>query len=171
MTDDVDAAVAEAFDRHDAYEATENGYRVTTAAFEGYVTTVGSDGDATSYSLSVRVPTLDAATADPVGAAVADGWFETLQRRLAEAPKSTRVDVSLDAFGLRTEDDEVVAIFKFELDNTQVAADVAKTFTEYVEGTYVEGVVPGYDYEGVVADLLGNAASGEGEGERGGTPL
>ena len=47
--------------------------------------------------------------------------------------------------------------------------DVAKTFVEYVEGTYVEGVVPGYDYRPPVSDLLSQA--GQGDGERGGTPL
>ncbi|MEF8975818.1 MAG: DUF5813 family protein, partial [Halapricum sp.] len=44
-------------------------------------------------------------------------------------------------------------------------------FVEYVEGTYVEGAVPGYDYEPPVADLLNQAQSGGSQGDRGGTPL
>jgi ATP phosphoribosyltransferase len=33
------------------------------------------------------------------------------------------------------------------------AADIAKAFVEYVEGTYVEGVIPGYEYADPVAGL------------------
>jgi len=170
MTEE-DGDVARAFEAHEAYEPTDDGFRVTTSAFEGTVTVRDGDSGTPSYTLAVRAPTLDAATADQVGPTVADGWFETLQRRLSEAPKSTRVDLTLDAFGLRTEEDDVIAVFEFSLADPNTAAAVAKTFVEYVEGTYVEGVVPGYDYEGVVADLLGRAASGEGGTERGGTPL
>jgi len=47
------------------------------------------------------------------------------------------------------------------------AADIATAFAEFVEGTYVEGVVPGYEYEPPVADLLAQAS----QGEKGGTPL
>jgi hypothetical protein len=171
MNDEQDAAVAATFDRRDAFEPVDEGYRVTTAAFEGTVSTTVGDDEKTTYTLTVRAPTLDAATRDYVGSTVSDGWFETLQRRLAEAPKATRVGVELEELGVRVEDDEVLAVFSYVLDDPRTAADVAKTFTEYVEGTYVEGVVPGYDYEGVVANLLGRAASGEGEGDRGGTPL
>jgi len=170
MTEQRDAAIEAAFANHDAFEARAEGYRVRTTAFDGAVR-IHEGGDASSYVLTVRAPTLSAATADQVGPTVADGWFETLKRRLAEAPTSTRVEVALDAFGLRSEDEEVVAVFECSVADPHTAAAVAKTFTEYVEGTYVEGVVPGYEYEGVVAELLGRAASGQGEGDQGGTPL
>jgi len=64
-----------------------------------------------------------------------------------------------------------VTTYEFTLGSADRAADVAKAFVEYVEGTYVEGIVPGYSYEGKVADLVSDASSGGGDGEVGGTPL
>jgi hypothetical protein len=106
-----------------------------------------------------------------VGDAVAEGWFETLELRLEDAPKATRATVDLDEFTVERDGDDVVTTYAFTLGDADRAADVAKAFVEYVEGTYVEGIVPGYNYEGKVADLVSDAASGGGEGEVGGTPL
>jgi len=102
---------------------------------------------------------------------VRDGWLETLERRLEDAPKSTRVAVDLDEYTVEADDEAVVVTYRFSLGGEREAADVAKTFVEYVEGTYVEGIVPGYEYVGVVADLVSAASTGGSEGSRGGTPL
>jgi hypothetical protein len=69
------------------------------------------------------------------------------------------------------ENEEVVVTYRFSMGGAGQAADVAKAFVEYVEGTYVEGVIPGYEYVGPVAELLNSASSGASEGSRGGTPL
>lgn len=167
----IPAAVAAAFDDREAFVAGGDGYAVETTSFDGYVTaTEGTDWQ-TEYDVTVRAPTLDAATADEVGDAVRSGWFETLERRLADAPKATRVAVDLDGFSLERSDEEVVVTYQFSLGGEREAADVAKAFVEYVEGTYVEGIVPGYEYVGVVAELVQSASSGGSEGTRGGTPL
>ena len=146
-------------------------YRVTTTTFEATVGLPEPSSDEPEYSVVVRTPTLEAATNDAVGPAVAVGWFETFQKRLGDAPGATRHDVSLAAFGVAEDGDTVVVRYEFVEENPAVAADVAKTFTEYVEGTYVEGVVPGYEYDGAVADLIGQAAAQGSQGEAGGTPL
>ena len=161
-----------AFGGHEAFERDEDGYEVTTTRFRGRVTAAETDDWALAYTLTVRAPMLSTATEDDeeVGEAVENGWFDTFERRLADAPKATRVAVELDELTLREVDGHAVAEFEFTFGNADRAPDVAKTFAEYVEGTYVEGVVPGYEYTGAVADLLGKAASGTG-GERGGTPL
>jgi hypothetical protein len=171
MTDEIPERAERAFEGHDAFERDGDGYRVTTTRFDGHVTADETDDWALAYRLVVRMPMLSAAVDGDVGDAVEGGWFDTLERRLGDAPSVTRADVDLDAVTLTEDADEAVAAFEFEFGNADRAPDVAKAFAEYVEGTYVEGVVPGYDYEGVVADLMGKAASQGDDGGRGGTPL
>jgi hypothetical protein len=170
MTDDIPESVERAFEYHDAYEREGDAFLVQTAAFEGRVTAVDGPDYFSAYTVTVRVPTLDAASAEDVGAAVEDGWFETLERRLEDASKATRADVELTTYDVERDGEDVYVTYGFEWGNADRAAEIAKTFVEYVEGTYVEGVVPGYEYEGDVADLLGSASQ-RGEGNRGGTPL
>jgi hypothetical protein len=169
MTEETPPAAAQAFEDHEAFERAEDGFRVTTTAFDATVTASDADGPRLRYTVTVSTPMLRAATGDDVGDAVEDGWFDTFERRLADAPQATRATVDLDEVTLSEEGDRAVARLAFTLGSPDQAADVAKTFVEYVEGTYVEGVVPGYDYEPPVADLLAEAS--QGDGERGGTPL
>ena len=168
---DVPDDVADVFDARDVFVPGGSGYVVETTSFEGHVTASAGEKWRTDYEVTVRAPTLQAATADEVGPAVHDGWFETLERRLEDAPKATRVAVDLDEYTVERDDEEVVITYRFSLGGERQAADVAKAFVEYVEGTYVEGIVPGYEYVGVVADLMSAASSGGSEGSRGGTPL
>jgi hypothetical protein len=168
---EVPSDVADVFDRRDAFVASQDGYAVDSTRFSGFVTASEGEKWKTDYEVTVRAPTLQAATAGEVGEAVADGWFETLERRLEDAPKSTRASVDLDEYTVERDGEEVVVTFRFSLGNEHQAADVAKAFVEYVEGTYVEGIIPGYDYVGVVAELMDSASTGGSEGTRGGTPL
>lgn len=170
MTDEIPERAAKTFDGHDAFERDGDGFRVTTIRFEGDVTAADTDDWALEYTLTVRAPMLSSATADEVGDAVESGWFDTYERRLEDAPMATRADVELDDLTVTEEDGEAVAEFKFEYGNADHAPEVAKAIAEYVEGTYVEGAVPGYEYEGAVADLLGEASSA-GQGQGTGTPL
>jgi len=186
MTADAPDAARDALAGHETFEATGAGdgtWTVDATAFEATVTVSadGADDGATRYEVAVRVPSLDAATADQVGDAVRSGWFETLRRRLADAPKATRAEVSLADFALRDagpgDDDtavgpdgaaaDLVVAYTFKPETPAQGPPVAKTFVEYVEGTYVESVVPGYEYRGAVAGLLEAASQGEGTG----TPL
>ena len=80
---------------------------------------------------------------------------------------ATRSDIDLETFDVERDGEDVYVTYGFEWDDPGRAADIAKTLVEYVEGTYVEGVIPGYEYESPVADLLDRASQGEG----GGTPL
>jgi hypothetical protein len=165
-------SAARAFGRHDAFERLDDAaFELTTSAFGGRVTAAETDSHRLTYTVTVSVPTLEAATADEVGDAVAGGWLDTLERRLEDVPQSTRADVDLAGFDVEADGAEVFVTFQFAWGNADRAAGIAKTFAEYVEGTYVESVVPGYSYEGTVASLLSSASQG-GDGEtRGGTPL
>jgi hypothetical protein len=169
MTERIPERVAEAFGGHDAFERENGAFVVTTTRFEGRVTASDTDDWAYEYTLTVRAPTLSTAVeGESVGPAVEDGWFDTFERRLADAPKSTRADVDLGEFSLTEEGGDAVATFTFEYGNSDRAPEVVKAFAEYVEGTYAEGVVPGYDYGGVVAEMLDEASSHD---DRSGTPL
>jgi len=172
MTASMPSEAVDAFESHDAYEEGEAGYTVETTAFEGAVTAAEADAEwALTYTVTIDVPTLSAAVDGDVGPALAEGWLDTFERRLADAPKATRASVDIEAFTVTAEAETVTIEYRFTLGNPDQAADVAKTFVEYAEGTYVEGVVPGYDYLPPVSRLLEDAQSGGAEGERGGTPL
>lgn len=171
----------EAFGRHDGFRSVdgEDGrFRIETVTFVATVTVeppADEDAGSATYRLTVRVPTLDAAVEEDVGPAVQNGWFETFALRLEDAPGAVRD--SVDLLDLQVREDagqgEVVATFEFAVSSTDRAPAVAKAFAEYAEGTYVEGVVPGYSYRGRVADLLSRARQGDagGEGDSGPMPL
>jgi hypothetical protein len=163
-----------AFAAHDAYERDGDAFVLTTVAFDARVTAAETDDWALAYTVTVRAPMLSAAVtedSEPVGPAVEQGWFETYERRLEDAPKATRVDLELDGYAVTEAGEEAVARFEFTHGNADLAPNVAKALCEYAEGTYVEGVVPGYEYGGVVADLVGRARDTGGDGERGPMPL
>lgn len=168
MTDQMPTDAAEAFDSHDAYEPATDSATLTTTAFEGTVTAGEATEEwANAYTVTVRAPTLAAATAGDVPEIIRTDWFETLERRLERAPTATRANVDLTEFTVERDGDRVRVEYGFEWGSPKKATEIAKTFAEYVEGTYVEGIVPGYDYEPPVSSLLASASqSGES-----GTPL
>jgi len=166
MSSDMPESVASAFETHGAFEPGDGGYVLTTTVFETRVS-AAAEGPGARYTVTVRVPTLDTATVEEIGDVLGESWQETMTRRLEEAPKSTRARVDLDEFGVEAAGDELRIEYAFTWGNPTRAVEIAKTFAEYVEGTYVEGIVPGYDYEPPVSSLLADASqSGEG-----GTPL
>ncbi|MEF8812636.1 MAG: DUF5813 family protein [Halovenus sp.] len=152
---------------HEAFERAADGFTVTTVPFENRVTVTDGERPRLDYTVRVTVPTLQAATADEVGDAVAAGWLDTLERRLEDAPKATRARVEMTDFGVEQVGDSVTVTYTFTSTIPDQAAGIAKTFVEYVEGTYVEGIVPGYEYEPPVSDLLADAS----QTGSGGTPL
>jgi hypothetical protein len=157
-----------AFAAHDAFEPDGDGVELTTTAFEGRVTATETDDWAIRYTVTVRAPMLSTAVEGPVGPAVEDGWFDTFALRLADAPGAVRASVDLDDLDVFEEDGDAVAVFTFTWGNADRAPAIAKALAEYVEGTYMEGIVPGYDYREPVASMLSQASQGE---SRGGTPL
>ena len=166
MSDDLPAEVATAFDDNDSLTIRKGSGVVTTTTFEGTVTADTRESP-TAYTVTVVVPTIESATGGAVGEAVAADWFRTLRRRLKDATTATRADIELDSFRVETREGSVHVEYSFSDDSPARAADIAAVFAEFVEGTYVEGIVPGYEYESPVADLLSQAS----QGEKGGTPL
>lgn len=167
MTDDtaLPERAARAFERHDAFERNGEWFELTTTGFDGRVTAATTDGAAIAYTVEVRAPMLSTAVSGTVGAAVEDGWFETYELRLEDAPMAVRGSLTLDEQRVFEETGEAVAIFEFELENADRAPDASKAIVEFVEGTYVEGVIPGYDYVPPVSPLLSEALRAGGGGD------
>jgi hypothetical protein len=167
MSEDAPEKFVRAFDAHDAFERDGEGFVVTTSTFGGRVTASETDDWALAYTLTVRVPTLSAAAEEAVGPAVEEGWFDTFALRLEDAPGAVRQDISLEDLTVERVADEAVATFAFEWDNADHVPRMAKAMAEYVEGTYVEGIVPGYEYGPPVTGLLSSARSSGGDGGSG----
>lgn len=173
MTDELPERAVRAFDAHDAFErGDDEWFELQTTRFDGRVTATETDEWALAYTLEVRAPMLSAATEDEVGDAVEAGWFETYELRLEDAPMAVREDVELEEQRVIEEAGDAVAIFGFRWGNADRAPDIAKAMAEFVEGTYVEGIVPGYEYEQPVADIISRARQTSGDdGGRGPMPL
>jgi hypothetical protein len=160
MTDD-------AFATHDAYESQEGKYALTTTPFDGHVA-----AEDEFYRVTVTMPRLDAATDEPVDEVVEEGWFETLSLRLADAAGATRAGIDVTEPTVERRGEAVVIEWELAHDDSARVAAAAKALIEYAEGTYVEGIVPGYSYQSPVADLIARARTeGDGEDERGPMPL
>jgi hypothetical protein len=161
-----------AFGTHDAYERNGDAFVLTTTRFDGRVTAAEHESHdwKLRYNVTVRAPMLSTVANDQVGPAVEEGWFETYERRLEDAAGAVRESVDVDDEVFES-DGDAVAVFEFEWADADRAAEIAKALVEYAEGTYVEGVVPGYEYGDPVASMLSQATQGEGDGSRGGTPL
>lgn len=176
MTDeDLPDAAAQAFDAHDAYEPAPDGYRIETTRFDATLTASddAEPGWALRYELTVRAPMLSEAVAEDaeeqVGPAVEAGWLDTLERRVADAPGAVRDSVDPEV-EVRERAGEAVVTYTFEWGDASRAADIAKAFAEFVEGTYMEGIVPGYDYGPPVSEMLASARSAGGD-EGSGDPM
>jgi hypothetical protein len=173
MTDVPDRFVR-AFEAHEAFErAGSEAFGLTTMRLDARVTAAETDDWDLRYTLTVRAPMLSTAVVgEAVGSAVEDGWFDTYELRLEDAAGAVRQDVDVEEYTVEERDGEAVATFEFEWGNADRAPDIAKAIAEYAEGTYVEGVVPGYEYGPPVSDLLSSARqSDEGEGSSGPMPL
>lgn len=165
MTDELPDRAVRAFEAHDAFERDGRWFEVTTTKFDGRVTAEPTDDWELAYTLEVRAPMLSAVTEGHVGSAVEDGWFETYELRVEDSHMAVRQDIEFDDYRVFEEADEAVAVFEFEWGNADHVPDMTKAMTEYVEGTYMEGVVPGYDYTQPVSEMLAKARQdGQGGG-------
>lgn len=122
------------------YEASPKGFVVTTATFDAYVA-VG----ATSVTVTVELPTLDAAVVgETVADVVEDGWFDTFRRRVVDVDGITPAEIDEPTVERRGE--TVIVETSVSVRDGHAAGD-ALAFVNFVEGTWFGGIVPGYDYE------------------------
>lgn len=163
MTDDADDAAPDvpervrvAADRAAAFEpAGEEGYRVTTVELDAVVRPEGVDP--TTFAVTVSAPRLAAVVeGEAVPDVVEDGWFETFDRRLDGVDSALAADHDLSPAATLAGEDVLATATFADADVERGLAD-AKALVEFVEGTYVQGAVPGYEYGEPLATLRGRA--------------
>ena len=156
MPDRVDAA-ARALATHGSFERDGDAFVATSTPFDATVTLAAADG-AVRYDVAVVLPTLDAVVADEtVADVVADGWYETLERRLEDVDGALRASAGAPAVERDEAAGEVTVRAAFRSTRPDHGADDAAALVGYIEGTYLEGVIPGYAYREPVAGLLERA--------------
>lgn len=128
------------------------------------------------FDVTVRVPTLDDVVEERVDPVVHEGWLDTFELRLEDLDGATKSDVDSPAVSLDATTEEVVVDARFETAVPSRGVADIRAVVQYVEGTYMEGVIPGYDYREPVAGMLKRAAENSGVDSDvgvgpGGTPL
>ena len=167
--------VARAFRQHPSFETVDDEFEVTFTPLGGVVT-IGEEsaGDAAEYRVVVTAPDIDAVVeGETVADVVRDGWFDTLERRLDDAHTVADAEEATEPTVERKGEDVVVTV-TFRRADPERAAEDAKAIVEYVEGTWVQGLIPGYDYRDPAATFRERARQNYdegGAGSRGGTPL
>jgi len=155
---------------HDSIESDgdDDVYAVTTTVFDGDISIETADG-AAIFSVVITVPMIDSVVDGHVAPPVQKGWVDTFGRRMADAESATRGHETLDIKTTRKDDTAVVETTFTDIDPSR-GVDDAVSLVEFAEGTYVEGVIPGYDYTDPVTQLIQRASDAAG-GKKGGTPL
>lgn len=156
--------IADAFESHPRFERVSDGWAPTTNDWDATVT---SEDDA--VRVTVEVPLLDEVVEEEtVAPVVEDGWYETLERRLEDVAGVTYAEVpDLQV----TRGGRTVTVEVTLEPRPGKTADDALAVVNYVEGTWFEGVIPGYPYVEKVQAMREQAHQNAQAGERSGTPL
>ncbi len=155
--------VRRAFADHGSFEpAGDDVWISETTAFDGEVHAEPAAEGRVRFAVTVRVPTLSATAADDIADVVEDGWADTFELRVTDVGGVTRGDHEFDPT-VEIGDDEIVVAFELTDINERRGVDDAGALIDFVEGTYVQGVIPGYEYTDPVEPLL-SAARGRGGG-------
>ena len=160
--DELPGRVRRAFGDHGSFERDGDGWVSTTTAFDGRVRAEPAEEGRIRFTVTVRVPALSAVTADGVADVVEDGWADTFERRAVDVGGVTRKERAFDP-AIERGGDEIAVTYAFDDINERRGVDDAGALIDFVEGTYVQGVIPGYEYTPPVSDLL-SAARQQGGG-------
>jgi hypothetical protein len=160
--------VRRALDRHDAFSPSDDGFSLDTTVFETVVTATPAEGKRDGrFLVTVSMPSLDAAVAgETVHEIVEEGWFETLSLRL-EDTFDVATTSSFEEPRVEHHGDEVRVELEYTSWNAREGVEDAKATAEFVEGTYAQGIIPGYEYHGPAAMLLENAVQNADNGTSG----
>lgn len=149
--------VRRAFDDHGSYEQVdETTYRSMGTAFDAVVEAEPAEDGRIRFDVSVTVPMLGSVTEDEMADVVEEGWYETFELRIGDVGGIARGDHEYEPSVRRSGSDIVVSASLSDIDESRGVDDV-NAFITFVEGTYVQGLIPGYSYTGPVSNLLSNA--------------
>ena len=160
--DELPDRVRRAFADHGSFERDGDEWVSATTAFDGRVRAEPADEGRIRFAVTARVPTLSAVTADEVADVVEDGWADTFERRAVDVGGVTRKEREFDP-AIERGSDEISVAYALTDINERRGVDDAGALIDFVEGTYVQGVIPGYEYTEPVSDLL-SAARQQGGG-------
>jgi hypothetical protein len=160
--DELPDRVRRAFAAHGSFEREGDSWVSETTAFDGRVRVEQGEEGRIAFTVTVRVPTLSAVTADEVADVVEDGWADTFERRAVDVGGVTRKRREFDP-AIEREGDEIAVTYELADINERRGVDDAGALIDFVEGTYVQGVIPGYEYTEPVSNLL-SAARQQGGG-------
>ncbi len=165
MVDEATERARRAFRSHGSFEPADDEYEYenVTTPFDAAVAVTEGGGGRGRFEVTVRAPSLDAAAADDVAPVVEDGWYETFELRVEDVGGVTKGDGDVETVVRRT-DDEVVVEMAYEDLDARRGADDANALVNFVEGTYVQGIIPGYEYTDPVAGLVSRAQDAAGGG-------
>lgn len=139
-----------------AFDPTGDGrFELTTTAFEAVMTATETDGRI-DFEVRMRAPSLSAAIDGDVADVVEEGWLETFERRIEDVDGAMRGDGAPEPT-VRTTANEIVVEASFTDINERRGVEDAAAVVNYAEGTYVQGLIPGYDYVDPVAGLVDRA--------------
>ncbi|MFB6086429.1 MAG: DUF5813 family protein [Halodesulfurarchaeum sp.] len=114
-------------------------FGVEALEFEARVT-VGKG----TVTLVQELPTLDATVVgETVAPVVEDGWEETLERRVMDV---TGVVDPVSGPSVKRRDGTIRVEMELE-DGGKPVAEAVRHAADFVESTWVEGIIPGYDYD------------------------
>ncbi|WP_192498384.1 DUF5813 family protein [Halorussus halophilus] len=159
-----DEEVERAFRQHPNFETRDGAeFESTSTPFEN--TTIADENS--GYNVEVRAPMLDAVVeGEEVADVVETGWFETLELRLEDTHTVAQSDDATPPEIARIGNEVVVSV-EFEQSNPEVAADDALAIVEYIEGTWVQGIIPGYEYGEPASELVEQATQNYDDGGSG----
>lgn len=137
------------------HERGEGVFEFEALDFEGRVTL---DGD--TVHLHLELPTIDTAViGETVAPVVAEGWFKTFERRVGDVSTAISGPVGEP----RVEEGDGTVHVRIEIGGNSHGgsnlAETARHAANYVESTWVEGIIPGYDYESRVQAIRDRAMS------------
>jgi len=162
---DLPGRVRRAFADHGSFEpAGDATWTAETTPFDGEVRAEPAADGRIRFALTVRVPTLSAVTADEVADVVEEGWAETFELRVVDVGGVTRGEHEFEPT-VAVGDREIAVTFELTDINERRGVDDAGALINFVEGTYVQGVIPGYEYTEPVTDILSAARQQGGGGD------
>ncbi|MFW6265262.1 MAG: DUF5813 family protein [Halanaeroarchaeum sp.] len=136
MTDGIERALS----AHPRFEETGSQFVPTQTTFDARVRV--TDG---TVRIENDLPTLNAVVEnETVAPVVEDGWFETFERRVTDAEGVTRTD-DVDVRAVEREAATVTVVTEIEPSPGTAGEDVV-AIVSFVEGTWMEGIIPGYEY-------------------------
>ena len=154
---EVPGRVGRAFADHAGFEeVSQDEYASTKTPFDAVVTVETTESSHVRFDVEVRVPTLSAVVEGDVADVVEEGWTETFEIRIADAKGVTRkehgVEPTVEGAG-----ETLVVRVSFTDINERRGVDDAAALVTFVEGPYVQGVIPGYEYTEPVSSIMSSA--------------